>query len=160
MSYTVATSDGRTFNGLLASETKTAVELIDTEGKTVKRPRDDIEELLASKKSLMPEGFEKQVPAASIADLLAFLTKRGKYLPLDLRKAATIASDRGMFYEKDGSVERMIFPDWSPKTFEGVPFTLIDPQNGKVPNVVLLHSTNGTIPPTMPRPSAYPSPRR
>ncbi len=156
VSYTVATSDGRTFNGLLASETKTAVELIDTEGKTVKLLRDDIEELLASKKSLMPEGFEKQVPAASIADLLAFLTKRGKYLPLDLRKAATIASDRGMFYEKDGSVERMIFPDWSPKTFEGVPFTLIDPQNGKVPNVVLLHSTNGTIPPTMPRAVSLP----
>ncbi len=151
VSYVVATSDGRTFNGLLASETKTAVELIDTEGKTVKLLRDDIEELLASKKSLMPEGFEKQVPPASIADLLAFLTKRGKYLPLDLRKAATIASDRGMFYEKDGTTERMIFRDWSPKTFEGVPFTLIDPQDGKVPNVVLLHSTNGLIPPKMPR---------
>ena len=151
VSYTVATLDGRTFNGLLASETKTAVELIDTEGKTVKLLRDDIEELLASKKSLMPEGFEKQVPAEAIADLLAFLTQRGKYLPLDLHKVATIASDRGMFYDKAGPVERLIFPDWSPKTFEGVPFVLIDPKEGTVPNVVLLHSGNGAIPPKMPR---------
>ena len=156
VSYTVATADGRTYNGLLASETKTAVELIDTEGKTVKLLRDEIEELVASKKSLMPEGFEKQVPAESIADLLAFLTQRGKYLPLDLRKVATIASDRGMFYDKEGTVERMIFADWSPKLFEGVPFVLIDPKAGTVPNVVLLHSINGTVPPTMPRSVSLP----
>jgi len=151
VSYTVATADGRTFNGLLASETKTAVELIDTEGKTVKLLRDDIEELVASKKSLMPEGFEKQVPPESLADLLEFLTRRGKFMPLDLRKVATVASTEGMFNDKNDTAERLIFADWSAKTFEGVPFVLVDPQGGKVPNVVLLHSPNGTIPPRMPR---------
>ena len=55
--------------------------------------------MAASKKSLMPEGFEKQVTPAQSNDLLAFLTRRGKYLPLDLRKAATIVSTQGMFYE-------------------------------------------------------------
>ena len=65
----------------------------------------------------MPEGFEKQLPAESIADLLAFLTKRGKYLPLDLRKAATIVSTRGMFYDTAADAERLVFNDWSPKTF-------------------------------------------
>jgi uncharacterized protein len=156
VSYTVATTDGRTFNGLLASETKTAVELIDTEGKTNKLLREDIEELVASKKSLMPEGFEKQVPAESIADLLEFLTQRGKYMPLDLRKVATINSTHGMFYDKDSSIERMIFSDWSPKTFEGVPFMLVDPTDGKSPNVVLLYSPNGTTAPRMPRSVSLP----
>ena len=33
-----------------------------------------------------------------------------------------------MFYAKDADAERLIFPDWSPKTFEGVPFQLVDPQ--------------------------------
>jgi len=151
VSYTVATNDGRTFNGLLASETKTSVELIDTEGKAQTLLRDDIDELVASKKSLMPEGFEKQIPAGSLADLLEFLTRRGKFMPLDLRKVATIDSTHGMFYDKEGSVERLIFADWSPKTFEGVPFTLVDPEGGKVPNVVMLYGPNGNSAPRMPR---------
>ncbi|MFO0909522.1 MAG: PVC-type heme-binding CxxCH protein [Isosphaeraceae bacterium] len=151
VAYTVALTDGRTFNGLLASETKTAIELLDTEGKSNKILRSDIDELVASKKSLMPEGFEKQIPAESLADVLEFLTQRGKYMPLDLRKVATVSSVQGMFYDKDSSVERLVFADWSPKIFEGVPFVLVDPQEGRTPNVVMLHSPNGTIPPRMPR---------
>ena len=41
---------------------------------------------------------------------------QGKYLPLPLDKVATIVSTRGMFYSTDAAVERLIFPDWSPKT--------------------------------------------
>ena len=47
--------------------------------------------------------------------------------------------------------ERLVFDDWSPKTFEGVPFHLVDPQEGKTPNAILLHGPEGAIPPTMPR---------
>ena len=117
--YTVATTDGRVIGGLLASETKTTVELLDAEGKRHVVLREDIDEMTASKKSLMPEGFEKQITPAQLNDLLAFLTSRGKYLPLDLRKAATIVSTRGMFYDADSPVERLVFPDWSPKIVRG-----------------------------------------
>jgi len=151
LQYNVSTTDGRIFNGLLASETKTSVELLDAEGKKQTLLRDDIDELVASKKSVMPEGFEKQVPAESIADLLQFLTQRGKYLPLDLRKVATVVSTKGMFFEPDGDVERLIFADWGPKTFEGVPFALVDPQVDRVPNVILLNGPLGKIPPKMPK---------
>ena len=126
--YTVATTDGRVIGGLLAAETKTTVELLDAEGKRHVVLREDIDEMTASKKSLMPEGFEKQITPTQLNDLLAFLTSRGKYLPLDLRKAATIVSTRGMFYDAESPMERLIFRDWSPKTFEGVPFLLVDPQ--------------------------------
>ncbi len=156
VSYTVAMADGRTFNGLLASESKTAIELLDTEGKSIKLLREEIEELVASKKSLMPEGFEKQIPPESIADILEFLTQRGKYMPLDLRKVATVVSTQGMFYEKDSSTDRMIFPDWSPKTFEGVPFALVDPEGDKVPNAILLNGPQGTTAPKMPRSVSLP----
>src|SRR5204863_5847030 len=116
--YFVVTTDGRVLNGLLASESKTAIELFDSEGKKHAIQRDDIEELAASTKSLMPEGFEKQVSPEELVNLLEFLTQRGKYLPLDLRKAATIVSTRGMFFDEKGEVERMVFSDWLPKTFE------------------------------------------
>ena len=154
--YTLATADGRTLNGLLASESKNAVELIDAEGKSQTVLREEIEELKASKKSLMPEGFEKQVTPDKIADLLAFLAQRGKYLPLDLRKAATVVTTKGMFYDSESPVERLIFNDWSPKTIEGVPFALVDPQGDRVPNAILLYSRNGTIPPKMPRSVSLP----
>ncbi len=105
--YTVATTDGRVIGGLLAAETRTTVELLDAEAKRHVVLREDIDEMQASKKSLMPEGFEKQITPAQLNDLLAFLTSRGKYLPLDLRKAATIVSTRG-------HVLRRRFPDGAP----------------------------------------------
>ncbi|MBM4077129.1 MAG: hypothetical protein FJ267_15975, partial [Planctomycetes bacterium] len=46
--------------------------------------------------------------------------------------------------------QKLIFPDWSPKIFEGVPFVLIDPQGDRTPNAIMLHGTNGDKPPRMP----------
>jgi len=154
--YSVVTNDGRVTNGLLASESKTAIELFDAEGKKHSIQRDDIDEFVASTKSLMPDGFEKQVSKDDLVNLLEFLTQRGKFLPLDLRKVATIVSTRGMFYDEASDAERLVFTDWTPKTFDGVPFQLVDPQGDKAPNCVLLYSTNGKLPPKMPKSVALP----
>lgn len=154
--YTLETNDGQIMTGMLAAESRTAIELIDSEGKRQTILREDIDTLTMSRKSIMPEGFEKQVTKTDLTNLLEFLTKRGKYVPLDLRKVATIASDRGMFFERDGQVERLIFSEWGQKTFEEVPFQVLDPQDGRVPNVVMLHSTNGIIPRSMPKQVALP----
>ena len=154
--YTLATTEGQFFVGLLSSETKTSVEILDAEGKTHTVLRENVKKLVSSNKSLMPEGFEKQLPPESLADLLEFLTQRGKFTPLDLRKYSTIVSTRGMFNSKDAEVERLIFPDWSPKTFDGIPFTLVDPQGDKVPNVIMLNGPTGTFPPQMPKSVSLP----
>ena len=103
LQYTVSTTDGRVLNGLLAGETKTSVDLLDAEGKKQTILREDIDELAASKKSLMPEGFEKSVPPEGLADLLQFLTQKGKYLPLDLRKVATLTTTEGMPFGPGGA---------------------------------------------------------
>ncbi len=136
--YVAELGDGRILSGMLASETKTTVELIDTEGKRLAIQRDDIEELVASTKSLMPEGFEKQLSPSDMADLLEFLTKKGRYVPLPLDKVATVVTTKGMFYASESDAERLIFRDWSPKQFEGVPFQLVDPRDSSVPNGILL----------------------
>lgn len=149
--YSVSTDDGRILTGLLAGETKTSIEVIDADAKRHPILRENIDELVASTKSLMPEGFEKQVKPDQIVNLLEFLTKRGQFTPLDLSRAATVVSTQGMFYSKEAAAERLIFSDWSPKTFEGVPFQLIDPQGDRVPNAVMLYGPTGTFPPTMPK---------
>ncbi len=149
--YTVVTEAGRVFSGMLASETRTTLELIDAEAKRHAIQRDEIEELVASRKSLMPEGFEKQVPDQDIVNLLEFLTAKGRFVPLNLRKAATIVSTLGMFTNKSSLAEAMIFPDWTPKMFAGVPFQLVDPQGTRIPNAVLLYGPYGKFPPQMPK---------
>jgi putative heme-binding domain-containing protein len=149
--YSVVTKNGRVLTGLLASETKTAVEVIDAEAKRHTVLRQDIDELQASPKSLMPDGFEKQVKPEEIVNLLAFLTQRGKYLPIPLDKAATVVTTKGMFYNEDAQGERLVFSDWSPKTFNGVPFLLIDPRGDKLNNAILLYGPNGYLAPKMPR---------
>jgi putative heme-binding domain-containing protein len=154
--YQIIKKDGSTLNGLLASESKTAVEVIDAEAKKHVLQRDDIEVLSASNKSLMPEGFEKQMSADELTNLLEFLTQRGRYLPLPIDKAATIVSTRGMFFADEGMAERLIFKDWSPKTFEGVPFLLVDPRDGRQPNVIMLYGPHGNKPPKMPKSARVP----
>jgi uncharacterized protein len=149
--YTVSTDDGRVVTGLLAAESKTAVELVDAEGKRVAIQRSEIEAFQPSPNSLMPVGFEKQIKPEGFADLLAFLTKRGTFVPLSLEKVATTVSTKGMFYDQDSGGERLVFSDWGPKQFQGVPFSLVDPQGDAVPNVVMLHGPQGSVPPRMPK---------
>ncbi|MCA9270366.1 MAG: sulfatase-like hydrolase/transferase, partial [Planctomycetales bacterium] len=148
--YTLATVSGQVFSGMLAGESKTALELVDTEAKRHTVLREDIEELIASPKSLMPEGFEKQLKPEEFVNLLEFLSRPSRYVPLNLAKAATAVSTKGMFYREDATLERLIFDDWSPKTFDGVPFVLVNPQGDRVPNVVMLHGPRGYLPPKMP----------
>src|SRR5262249_39480133 len=154
--YTVITTKGLVLSGLIASESKTTVELFDAEGKKQTILREEIEAMRASTKSLMPDGFEKQLNRKELTDLLEFLTQRGKYLPLPLDKVATAVSTRGMFYSRDAKGERLVFADWKPKTFEDVPFHLVDPQGDRVANVVLLYGPQGKIPPKMPKSVSLP----
>lgn len=149
--YSVQMDDGRVFTGLLAGETQSSLELFDAEGKRHVIARNEVEQLAASTKSLMPEGFEKQVTKDDIVNLLEFLADRGKYLPLPLAKAATIVTTRGMFYKESSEGERLVFSDWSPKVFEGVLFQLIDPQGDRTRNAVMLQSENGPVSARMPR---------
>jgi hypothetical protein len=155
--YRVVTVDGRTLVGLLAGETKTAVEVVDGEGKRHPLTRDAIETLAETDKSLMPEGFEKQINPTELTDLLEFLTQKGKYVPVPLDRVATVVTTKGMFFDESGEVERLVFPDWKPKTFKGVPFVLVDPQGDKTKNAVMLFGPNGVKAPTMPKsvPLAY-----
>jgi uncharacterized protein len=149
--FRVVMEDGRVLNGLLSSETKTSLELVDAQAKKHTILREEVEKLIASNKSLMPEGFEKQCTQQEILDLLEFMTQRGKYLPLDLGKVATVSTGRGMFFNEESSAERLILPDWKPKTVNGIPFIVVDPQDGRRKNVVMLYGPQGAVPPKMPR---------
>lgn len=75
VSYIAVTTAGQTHTGLLVSESGASLTLQAQEDKRVTLLRTDVEELSSSGKSLMPEGFEKELGPQPIADLIAYLTK-------------------------------------------------------------------------------------
>ncbi|MFO1062576.1 MAG: PVC-type heme-binding CxxCH protein [Pirellulales bacterium] len=148
--YTVLTADGKVLAGMLAAESRSAIEIIDAEGKRQSIARDDVDKITATNKSLMPEGFEEQIKEPDMTDLLEFLTTKGRFVPLPLAAAATAVSTKGLFHNGDEGPDRFVLDDWKPRTVQGVPFQLVDPQGKAKMNIVMLHGPQGTLPPKMP----------
>ena len=148
--YKVVTLDGLVLSGMLMSESQTSIELVDMEGKRHQIVREDIDEMQMSKKSVMPEGFEKTLNEQAMTDLLEFLTKKGRFLPIGLDKYATVISTRSMFFGDPNAGDTIVFDDWKPKTAEGVPFQLVDPLGRQRKNVIILRGHRGSLSNQMP----------
>ena len=77
VSYSVLTKDGLQITGMLRSETGASLTLIGPDGKEQTVPRAEVEELLSSARSLMPEGLEKDLSPQDLADVIAFVQSTG-----------------------------------------------------------------------------------
>lgn len=71
--YNLITNDGRVLNGLIVAESSASITLRRAEGKQDVVARTDIDQLISSGRSLMPEGLEKDVSRQDIADVIAFV---------------------------------------------------------------------------------------
>ena len=151
--YKVVTIDGALYSGMLAAESKTTIELVDTQGERKKLLREDVEELVMSRKSVMPEGFESSINLNDMANLLEFLTQKGKYVPLNLEKVATVDSTFSLFYGSTRE-DTILFKTYGPQTFFDVPFEVINPylKNGKKrANAIVLEGHRGALSAKMPK---------
>ncbi len=70
---TVTTTRGQVVTGLVVEDNAERVVLKLQGGKLETIPRKDVDEMIVSKVSLMPEGLEKQLKPQEVADLFAFL---------------------------------------------------------------------------------------
>jgi putative heme-binding domain-containing protein len=71
---TVVTKDGKTYTGLVGP-TGDGVVVLQASAEKVALPQTDIEEIVPSKKSAMPDGLFNTLTLAEIADLFAYLAK-------------------------------------------------------------------------------------
>jgi putative heme-binding domain-containing protein len=71
--FLIATTDGRTLSGFLADQTNRLVILRGQDGQNITIPRDEIDEMVVTKASLMPEGQLKQYNDQQLRDLFAYL---------------------------------------------------------------------------------------
>ncbi|MDA7503959.1 c-type cytochrome, partial [bacterium] len=71
--YTIATEDGKIYSGLIMEETATSLKLIRPDGKPELILRTNVEEIVNTGRSFMPEGLEKTLSPQQIADIIAFI---------------------------------------------------------------------------------------
>jgi putative heme-binding domain-containing protein len=73
LNYVVTTRAGRVFTGLIAAETASSITLRRAERAEDTILRNQIEEIQATAKSVMPEGLEAQLSRQELADVIAYL---------------------------------------------------------------------------------------
>lgn len=73
LTWIAVLQNGQTLNGLLVEESATAITLMEAKGKRRTVLRQDIDVLLSTRQSLMPEGLEKDVSPADLSHLIAYV---------------------------------------------------------------------------------------
>ena len=90
-STVIVTEDGEAIEGIVAESGQDAIVIVRAGGERRTVPRQQIETLRASGRSLMPEGFGRVLPPADLADLVAFL-RGGRPVPRSPSPAAAGAT--------------------------------------------------------------------
>jgi putative heme-binding domain-containing protein len=72
-SFGVMTKDGQVHSGIMGRQTATAIFLRTTDRAEVRVARDDIEQLVPSATSIMPQGLDKTLSPSELSDVIAFL---------------------------------------------------------------------------------------
>ena len=83
MTYTAETKSGVVYTGLLANESGNSITLQNAEKKEQVILRADLEELVSTNRSVMPEGIEKDLSPTDVADIIAHVRSN---VPLPTRK--------------------------------------------------------------------------
>ena len=73
LNYVVVTNDGLSVTGMIDSETATSINLKRAEGESDTVLRTNIDEMVNTGISIMPEGLEEQVDKTEMSDLIAYL---------------------------------------------------------------------------------------
>ncbi|HEX3659192.1 MAG TPA: PVC-type heme-binding CxxCH protein [Pirellulales bacterium] len=72
-SYTIATSSGQVYSGIISRETTDSVFLRTPQRDEIRVSRADIEQIAPSKVSIMPQGFDKLLNPSQMRDVFAYL---------------------------------------------------------------------------------------
>jgi putative membrane-bound dehydrogenase-like protein len=128
VSFNVRTKSGEVFNGLVARETNAGVVLKNNEGdKEIRRA--DIDAMISTGLSLMPEGLEA-LGAEALRDILSYLcADAGHFRVIDLQGAFTASTVRGL-YDAVREPHNLRLRRFGITMVEGIPFQVVDPAKG------------------------------
>lgn len=126
ISYSIETADDQSLDGIIATENKKAVVLRNATG-DFEIARKDIKSQRSTGRSLMPEGFEA-LGEESLRDLLTYLCAgENKFRVIDLKKAFTASSARGLYNSPDAMEETIAFKRFGLAKVGEIPFEIAAP---------------------------------
>lgn len=103
-SYLAVTEDGKINTGILVSEQSNSITLKGQQGKVQTILRTEIDELINTGKSLMPEGLEREISLEAMADLLVFIQKNSA--PINYKYTSAVAPDAN--YPDDSNRKKLV----------------------------------------------------
>ena len=71
--FVIALENGKTLSGVISRRTEDAIYLGTADGKEIRVAKSDIEQILPSSTSVMPQGLDKQLTEQELSDLITFL---------------------------------------------------------------------------------------
>ena len=143
LSQLIETSDGTTYNGIIARENTSEVVLRDATADHTVRVS-EIKQRSATGISLMPEGFEG-LGAESLRNLLAYLcVDDARFRVLDLSRASTRNTARDLFAAPENEGEFLMFKRHGLQRVEEVPFNVVSPAQATA-NVIVLKGGPGDV---------------
>lgn len=141
--YSIDTTDGETYDGVIARENATSLTLRNAAGDTEIKTK-NIKNRRNTGLSLMPNGFES-LGGETLRDILSYLCAgEANYRILDLHTAFTASSAKGLFISEDDLQDTFNFRKFGLMKVGDVPFDLVNPQkspSGK--NVIALKGGMG-----------------
>jgi uncharacterized protein len=143
ISTSIETRDGLTYDGIIERENRAEVFLRNAAGDFTIR-KDNILTRRSSGRSIMPEGYEA-LEADGLRDLITYLVAgENRFRVVDLRRAFTADSSRGLFHSQENTNETLAFRRFGMINAGEVPFEIVSPArslNGN--NVVVLKGGAG-----------------
>jgi len=137
VTWNLETKDGQLYSGVIETENPASITLKSLAGvQEVKIPA--IKTRVNTGRSLMPEGFEA-LGGEALRDIIAYMQAEsgGKFRTLDLAKAFTANTARGLYIAEANTKDTLKFAKTGHVTVEGVPFNIIAPDRAPA-NVILL----------------------
>jgi putative heme-binding domain-containing protein len=89
-SYVIVNTSGRIFTGIISSQTTTSVTLKRADNQSDTILRTNIDELVGTGKSMMPDGLENKVNVTEMSDLIAYLQAAKKSGDTELLPIGTL----------------------------------------------------------------------
>ncbi len=124
--WSFETKDGETYDGVIASENRTAVRVRNNSAETELKIT-DISSRRNTGRSLMPEGFEA-LGGEALRDMLAYICgSDAKYRIIDLRSVFTADSTKGIYNTRESTGESLAFKKFGLIKAGDVPFEIIHP---------------------------------
>ena len=125
VSFNVRTRAGEVFNGIVARETKETISLRNADGDR-EIHRADIDVMVSSGLSLMPEGLES-LGGEALRDILGYLASdAGGFRIVDLLPVYTASTVKGL-YDPKREPRSLPILKFGMQNVEGIPFLIADP---------------------------------